>query len=1777
MDYPLTTLLDPFGNKITFAYTYVNYHYLVTKITYGGSSNATIEFQYQLGRPDTTFSYNAGLKVSETRLLEKIHCKYLKDTLRTYGFTYQYKKNVSQLSRVDCMAHGDSINPLRFYYGENRTASSFTTTTTTLSRYLGVPDFSTFTSSLRTYKGKFDYKTENDGLIFVRNKFPYVIIYNDRADCNAFYNEYEVEDTIFIYTQLEGGIRMRPVELKTEHCFVDIICANIDGKGKDEVIKINDSIVTGITPQVSLAVFDVYEVKENGGVNKKYTRYFGTQALKIPNLRSRVDHPRYHFSGDFNGDGKAEIFTISCQHPLGMTEYTSMCYLFDLEENKMLYSAHVFPYSVEFLGVNQTDPQAAFYNTDRLFVIDYDGDGKSDICLINDEGTHIYSFVVNNGVYNMEKIATYTSLKKDGLKNRKLLIGEFNGDGKADLLLSPQMGLSTDKTWSVFYAKGNGQYEKKTFIGITVSNNANHEIFLQDVNGDGLTDLIKYTNTSTYTYLAANGILSTTPISTPSNPNTIIIPTDINTSNYSYQLLTLMNDTVRKLSFSRNDTKEMLLTGVVNSLGVVDKNYYHRLDENNTFYTINNETAYNTIFPYDKLRGPIYIPVCTEQYFKGQKKETVHYNYENAIIHKQGLGFRGFEKVITQDKMRNRYNYRLYNPYEFGVLIKEISPFRENGYNYSIDISPNRIAKINIFESYSYDFLKDVGSTSSYEHDSYGNMTSQIIDCWDGEIRTSLSNEYYNNRTDTTQMLGLLKNTTRTNYRNMASFSEQMNILAYNNDVPVWTEKYINNGLASNELDSCDVKGNIVQKKVYNYASPNALTTKYTYDTYGRLTKEIDPLGFNTSYVYNANGNLSTRKNHKSQQTNYTYDAFGRTLIATFPDGVADTTSLSWIAGGTNGIYCVINTSTNKPTTKIYYDALNRETRSSQTRFNGTEMKVDKLYDSFGRLQKTSLPFTTSSALLWNECGYDEFDRPLFVQEASGRSTTYDYDPLNARMLTTTKDGISSTQIFDELGNPAKVVDTGGTITYTYRPDGQLGKVTAPGNVVTSFGYDVYGRRTSISDPHSGNQTFEYDTAGNLYKETDANGFATTHTYDSYNRLTGKSNSTIKATYMYNTDGLLFSASSTNGTSTVYTYDTYGKLSTEKETVMGGVWLQKSYYYGVGQLDSLRYQTSSGLITTESYLYANNYRSEIKLDGNSIWKLSAENAFGLPTSAVTGKLTRTYGYDVYGYPTYRRTRLSSTNNVAYQTYAFDPQTGNLMWRKDSIRNKSENFVYDNLNRLTKYEGQTVDYNYQGNITKKSDAGDFHYFQTTKPYQPSAFVQTSAIGQDASRRVAFNALKRPYTINDYECIFSYNEAGERVKMDSYTTNAKRYYLSGCYEIDEKISGKKEKLYLGGDYYTAPAVYVKQDNGAWAIHFIIRDYLGSITHVTNSNGTLVQELSYDTWGNLRNPVSHVVWDTYSTQELFLGRGYTGHEHLTQFRLINMNARLYDPVAGRFLSPDPYVQNMGFSQNFNRYAYCINNPLIYTDEDGELFGWIFGAVGGFFKGVARFASGKGKVTDIFTYTWKGAVNGAKVDLGWYQGNSYQIMSRFTKELPQTLLGYFWSNHRLLWGNVDEVKYYKGATYVINGDSKKNNGVTLGSFINMNTKNTYSKNLYESNGKFTPMNNPMFMHEYGHYLQSQKMGIEYLVKVGIPSIFSAQNSELIHNRPNVSTHDVKWYERDANKLASYYFARDGVDWSENLEYPIDYPNFNGSYDYVYSPIYSSSGRMSSARIIKY
>ena len=124
-----------------------------------------------------------------------------------------------------------------------------------------------------------------------------------------------------------------------------------------------------------------------------------------------------------------------------------------------------------------------------------------------------------------------------------------------------------------------------------------------------------------------------------------------------------------------------------------------------------------------------------------------------------------------------------------------------------------------------------------------------------------------------------------------------------------------------------------------------------------------------------------------------------------------------------------------------------------------------------------------------------------------------------------------------------------------------------------------------------------------------------------------------------------------------------------------------------------------------------------------------------------------------------------------------------------------------------------------------------------------------------------------------------------------------------------------------------------------------------------------LDYDDFGDR---VKMAVRTTSNTHLLI--RYYTGHEYLPWFGLINANARLYDPLLGRFLSPDPYVQDPGFTQNYNRYSYCLNNPLKYTDESGHIIGTmlLIGGISALVFGAGNLAAHAIREDDLSNGRW-------------------------------------------------------------------------------------------------------------------------------------------------------------------------------------------------------------------
>ena len=175
-------------------------------------------------------------------------------------------------------------------------------------------------------------------------------------------------------------------------------------------------------------------------------------------------------------------------------------------------------------------------------------------------------------------------------------------------------------------------------------------------------------------------------------------------------------------------------------------------------------------------------------------------------------------------------------------------------------------------------------------------------------------------------------------------------------------------------------------------------------------------------------------------------------------------------------------------------------------------------------------------------------------------------------------------------------------------------------------------------------------------------------------------------------------------------------------------------------------------------------------------------------------------------------------------------------------------------------------------------------------------------------------------DDYQTTFSYGPDHERWRSClTDDGNTVRTVLYG---------GDYERVVVGDTvrefYYPGHGIIVMKQGGTFTVCVAATDALGSILRLFDQQGNTLYSAYYDAWG-----VAAV-----DSNKIAFHRGYSGHEMLPEYGLINMNGRLYDPQIGRFLSPDNYVQLPDLSQSFNRYSYCLNNPLKYTDPDGNIF---------------------------------------------------------------------------------------------------------------------------------------------------------------------------------------------------------------------------------------------------
>jgi RHS repeat-associated protein len=879
-------------------------------------------------------------------------------------------------------------------------------------------------------------------------------------------------------------------------------------------------------------------------------------------------------------------------------------------------------------------------------------------------------------------------------------------------------------------------------------------------------------------------------------------------------------------------------------------------------------------------------------------------------------------------------------------------------------------------------------------------------------------------------------------------------------------------------------------------------------------------------------------------------------------------------------VYKITKTTSGLPNTVSYFDLLGREIFSTSEGFNEAMYSLNN-YNIKGQLFQAYEPYSLSGPIKrYFEKSYDDLGR-LATSALKGATTvttayTYSYTSGNLTVAENkVEEAITTSTTTDAAGRTIESMDANtGKVKFEFiiEPDNQFRIETTVINQLTTKAYfDEAGNQKELWDKQAGSTVYEYFGNGRLKKQTDPNGSIYNFTYLPDGRLETKKGNEGTYTYSYETGN--------NGKNKIkqidgpnglikYEYDNFQHLVKEEEIYGNDSYVTLHEFDAYGRETKYTYPNNS--LTTQNVYDAKGFLVKIEdlTNNKTIWELNEmTNANQIKKITLGNGKTSNYSY------TSDRllNTVQHTNVEQLLDYNFNPLNGNLDYRKRQFAGNNifeEDFEYDNLSRLKNITtthnnivglASNTTFDTRGRIQSRTDAGaDYTYNGSNRLLNienPSPNIPSN------EQLITYNSFKLPSNIKEfigqvpsngdpqayYELTYTYGPNQQRINgewkhFDGTNLNSYRIrkYATN-YEVNEEGGNIHSICYISSPTGLC-AMYVSENSQQGEMKYVYTDHLGSITAVTSETGTILARMNFDSWGRRRNSqnYSYISANTIEVHNglpglsssntnlpAWLYRGYTGHEMLNEFGLINMNARLYDPVVGMLLSCDNYVQDPTNTQNYNRYSYCINSPLKYTDPTGNIFGWDdainFGV--GFFNG---FLSGSGAFGQNVISGVNGGisqvVNSYKIWGGIFAsdqnksfgGRIWEVTSHLTWELPQTLTGIGYSQFENIFGNVESVEYMRGATVVENKyDDLFFNlgglGVTIGSYINVGSD----------------PDDDLIKHEYGHYLQSKAAGLLYLPKYGITSLTTESS---IGFRGN---HNDFWVERDADARSVAFFDR--------------------------------------------
>ncbi|MER0442635.1 YCF48-related protein [Emticicia sp. W12TSBA100-4] len=1427
-------------------------------------------------------------------------------------------------------------------------------------------------------------------------------------------------DSKLILLGYSGGINVQTV-LKNVNEFIPASVANGDTLHlhffKNREIEITDWNQDGITDLVSLKKTGSYYNKSGDSdiwLQTKPPTYTGGNSIglpvmekmtsmKIPDLFNTQPYNRVQIV-DFNNDGLNDVCLLdtatafitiykanSIKIAEGVYDNDSLkfrgqdpIYSVQLDTNPIRYNWS--PLQNRFIEYN--NQPFNFYNRPFL-VTDANGDGLPDIAVKMSETS--YQFQISTGDFRFfeepyKLNVAHTAQGGDSTVD----LTDFNNDGQVDILFYNRAGLAGSSVRLGGFDRQNIDLFNPLDPSLLADNAVS--FFFGNYSKGNLNDLLFY---------KVDGTALTSKIYNNNLTKSDIINV---IQEGSGQEITITYKTLKDPSvYTRTNTQFKYplfeFTAPISVLSSVRSK-----DGIGGFvYT---DYFYEGAFSHSAGRG---FRGFSKVVTKDRQRNTFDIKFYTIDANKWWLAGQPYRTELRKDDPANGQLLSLYEA-TFEAIPYTISTVSGN---YLKARSYYTYGKVSVARTYDLNTTSQINSTTSrVTQDSYGNSLRVVVDHGNG-VKDSTISQYTDNVSN--WILGRLTRSTVFRASPGKPTSVRTVGFEYNATTGQLTKEITDPDsvvqIKREVIYSHDNAGNITQTEVkaWNGTQVESRITQTQFDTQKRLKlRIINPLGHEILTSFNVStGSIITNTDINGLTDTYEHDAFQRIVKVTDPTGVESIERI-YRAGATWNSptlakFVMYKKRGNSPAVLEHYDILGRMIQMDKINFSGNTISYKIAFNNKG--EKTTEIGPGINKLYQ----YDLMSRVIRTTDY-GENNSYEYlgnqttvTDIKGRKRIIEKN--SQGQLLNSRWESSNGTIANHHINYEYDERNNPTRVVGNDSLELKNFYDARGYKIKMEDPVMGTYRYENNGFGEMTKQIDPKGNVITMEYDKLGRVTKRTEPEGVTTYIYDVDGVngkakgkLTRVTGYGGIVYAYTYDNFGRTITESKTINTVNYTTSYQYTPDSKLDRITYP--SGLVVkheynTQDYLYIVRRVSDNKV----LWRAKTTNAVDNilsediyeKSNGQNAVLRHTYAYaadlsNVTQYQTFLPNDTGTpriNNQLTYDNRYFISSVSETIYNNAAqiIRTGSTNYTYDDLDQLTAVSpnivfpvsGQaentatTMKYDIYGNILSKSDVGDYIYDKNTLNgpryltridlVNPAVCVPSFKI---TTEYTSFNKVKRIANDSSY-AIITYGPDRARVMQQLFVNNKltkTKIYVSSLYEVELVGNQTKESSYIRGG---SGVIAVENKVGtARNIQLWVKDHANNLVAVVDTNGSILQHLRYDVWGRRMNAETAGYAD--DNAQYINDRGFTKHEHLDLFQLINMNGRIYDPVIARFISPDPFIQDALDLQAYNRYAYVQNNPVMFTDPSGY-FKWkkIFKA---FDSAVDFVASKAAKVIAINYY---------------------------------------------------------------------------------------------------------------------------------------------------------------------------------------------------------------------